>query len=323
MGSPFQDRLSKDIALGVMVTVGAFAASALVPFLSFIFSAFMPLPIFFYRIKLGRHNGAWVPLAAMVVIGLTAGGLTVETAFFSGLMALGFVMGEMVEKSMPAEITIAVACGTVLAFGVIGLMMTGMATGAGMVELVSGYVKAHLDLSVALYQDIGMPKETIDAITGSLDQIQYALVRLLPSMITAFLLFVAWINLIVGRSLMIRQGLSIPDYGRLNHWRAPDGLVWGVIASGIILVLIPSTGWRWAGINGLLVMMAIYFIQGIAIVSFFFDKKKLPRAVRVLFYSMIAFQQIFAMAVVCLGFFDMWVDFRKISSRRREPDLPD
>jgi hypothetical protein len=53
-----------------------------------------------------------------------------------------------------------------------------------------------------LYKGIGIPQETIDTISGSLDQIQFVLVRILPSLAAASTLFVAWTNLIAARPIM-------------------------------------------------------------------------------------------------------------------------
>jgi uncharacterized protein YybS (DUF2232 family) len=58
--------------------------------------------------------------------------------------------------------------------------------------------------------------------------------------------------------------------------------------------------------------MTIYFFQGIAIVSFYFEKKKLPRVLRFVLYSFIALQQIILLVVIGLGFFDIWLNFRKL-----------
>jgi uncharacterized protein YybS (DUF2232 family) len=87
-------------------------------------------------------------------------------------------------------------------------------------------------------------------------------------------------------------------------------------------MFLPVTDIRLIGVNGLLVLLTIYFIQGIAIVSFFFEKKKLPRAIRVILYLMIALQQLFLLVIICIGLFDMWINFRKIDTNTREPDLP-
>ena len=55
------------------------------------------------------------------------------------------------------------------------------------------------------------------------------------------------------------------------------------------------------GINGLLILMTIYFFQGIAIISFYFEKKHFPRLLRIVLYSLIALQQIVLLIVVGLG----------------------
>ncbi|WP_155320629.1 YybS family protein [Desulfosarcina ovata] len=318
---PFQSGVSKDIATGVMATLVIFSASVFMPVIGFLFSMFIPLPVLFYRTKLGRRHGMIVPLVAIAVIGFIIGGITMDIVFFSGLMLLGFALSEMFEKALPVEMAIVAACGIVLGVGLGAMVMYSIASNKGVVSLVSAYVATNLKLSLQLYQSIGIPQETIDAISGSLDRIQYVLVRILPSLVAASTLFVAWTNLIAARPILERRGLAFPDYGRLNRWRAPDVLIWGVIGSGLIMLL-PATGFRLIGINGLLVVLTVYFIQGIAIVSFFFEKKKLPRPIRVVLYIMIALQQLFLLVIVCIGLFDMWINFRKIDPDKREPDLP-
>jgi uncharacterized protein YybS (DUF2232 family) len=318
---PFQSGLPKDIAIGVMATLVIFSAAVFMPVVGFVFSLFIPLPVLFYRAKLGRRHGLIVPLVAISVMSLVFGGFTMDIVFFSGLMLLGFVLSEMFEKELSVEMTVLAACSIVLGTGLIGILFYSLVIGKGLHALVSAYVATNLELSLAMYEGIGIPQETIDAISRSLDQIQYVLVRIMPSLAAASTLFVAWTNLIAARPIMLRRGLFIPDFGRLNHWRAPEPLVWGVIGCGLIM-LFPATGIRLIGVNGLLVLLTIYFIQGISIVSFYFEKKRLPRTIRVILYTMIAFQQLLLLIIICIGLFDMWINFRKIDTNKHEPDLP-
>ncbi len=318
---PLQSRVSKDIATGVMATLAIYSMSIFMPVVGFFFAIFTPLPVLFYRTKLGRRHGMIVPILAIAAMGLLLGGVTVDMLFFSGLMFLGFAMSEMFEKELSIEFTIAGACAIVIGVGLLGIVLYSMINQKGLFSLVSTYVANNLALSLELYKEIGMPRETIDAISNSLDRIQYVLVRIMPSMVVASLLFVAWTNLIAAKPIMRRRGLSYPSFGRLNHWRAPESLVWGVIGCGVILLL-PVTGIRLLGVNGLLVLLTVYFIQGITIVSFFFEKKKVPTVVRVILYMIIAFQQLILLAIICMGLFDMWINFRKINVDKKKPDLP-
>lgn len=311
---PFQHGVSRDIATGVTATLVIFSAAVFMPVVGFFFSIFIPLPVLFYRAKLGRRYGVIVPLVAIAVMGLVFGGLTTDILFFSGLMLLGFTISEMFEKKLSVEMTVAAACGIVLGAGMIAILFYSVFARTGIYTLISAYVASNLKLSLELYKGIGIPQETIDTISGSLDQIKYVLVRLLPSLTAASTLFVAWTNLIAARPIMERRGLYFPDFGRLNHWRAPEPLIWGVIGCGLIM-LMPVTGIRFLGVNGLLVLLTIYFIQGIAVVSYFFEKKKLPRAIRVVLYMMIAFQQLLLVVIICIGLFDLWINFRKIDTK--------
>ena len=131
-------------------------------------------------------------------------------------------------------------------------------------------------MTVALYRGMGASEEFIHKFSTSLDQIQYGLIRIIPAMVTASFLMVTWSNLLMARPLLKRGGLFFPAFGALKLWKAPDYLVWVLIGCGGLLML-PGSTLKIIGINGLLVLLMIYFFQGIAIVSFFFDKK--PRAV--------------------------------------------
>jgi uncharacterized protein YybS (DUF2232 family) len=58
--------------------------------------------------------------------------------------------------------------------------------------------------------------------------------------------------------------------------------------------------------------MTIYFFQGIAIVSYYFEKKRFPRILRVFLYALIALQQFLLLLIVGLGFFDIWLNIRRL-----------
>jgi uncharacterized protein YybS (DUF2232 family) len=77
-------------------------------------------------------------------------------------------------------------------------------------------------------------------------------------------------------------------------------------------MLFPAGATKLFGLNILLIAMTIYFFQGMGIVSFFFEKKKVPRFFKILLYSLIALQQLALLAVIGMGLFDMWFNFRKL-----------
>jgi uncharacterized protein YybS (DUF2232 family) len=195
----------------------------------------------------------------------------------------------------------------VLITGIICLLFYSNIANKEIITLVSEYVSKNLELTLSLYENMGMKQETIQMISTSLENIKYVFIRIIPALVVASTLFISWTNLLLSKN----WNLFYPDFGSLKLWKAPELLVWIIIGCGILL-LFPNKTFKILGLNGLLILITVYFFQGIAIVSFYFEKKKLPRFLRFFLYSLIALQQIILLVVIGLGFFDMWLNFRKL-----------
>ena len=303
--------MAKDIVNGVLITSLIFFISVFIPIIGFFGALIIPLPILYYRLKLGRKNGVFIPLISGSILYIVIGGISADALFFVELLLIGFLLGELIESNFPIEKTILYTTGAVLFSGLLGLIVYGILSGQGIYAIVSEYVTKNLELTMVLYQSMGMSEENIHLIDRFLADIQPLIVQIIPAMVTASTLFVAWTNILIARPVLKRRSLSYPDFGPLNMWKAPEYLVWGVIGCGLALFL-PEPTIKTIGQNGLLILMTVYFFQGIAIVSFYFEKKRLPRFIRFFLYTLIAVQHLILLAVIGLGFFDMWVNFRRL-----------
>jgi uncharacterized protein YybS (DUF2232 family) len=201
--------------------------------------------------------------------------------------------------------------GIVLGSALFFLLLYGNLAGVDVFGAMGGYLEKNLALTLEVYRGMGMSEENVRLIADSLDEIAHVLLRILPGMTAAFALFASWLTILMARPLLRSKGLTPPDFGSLRLWRPPEGLVWGVIVCGVSLML-PDKTVKVLALNGLIVLMTVYFFGGIAIVSYFFEKKRFPIIVRVFLYSLIALQQLFLFLVIGLGFFDMWLNFRKL-----------
>lgn len=303
----------REVARGVAFMCLIFTASVYLPIVGFFSALFTPLPVLFYRAKLGRRAGGAVAgiSAALVIVAL--GTPSPDAILFWELILLGFALGELIQWNLSIERTVLLACGSALGAGAVALVLAGVFSGQGIGTLVTDYVARNLKLTLTLYERMGMSAENIETISRSLDQIQYVLVRILPAMAVGGCLVVAWVCLLLARPLLQRRSLPYPDFGVLTEWKAPEPLVWAAIACGV-LIMAPMRGIKMIALNGLLVLMTVYFFQGIAIVAHFFDRKRIPRPFRVAFYGLLALQQFLLLAVVGLGFFDMWANFRRLNN---------
>jgi uncharacterized protein YybS (DUF2232 family) len=305
----------KDIATGIAITSILFAASIKSPILGFFCTFLVPLPTFFYRSKFGRKIGIAVPGFTIIAMIIILGGFTFDVFFFIELLLIGFVLSELIELKLSIEKTFIYACIVVLSSSILVVLFYSNITGIQVGSLVSAYIIKNLELTLELYKNMGMPEENIHMISSSMESFQYVLIRIFPALAIALTLFIIWTSLMLSKPLLKTKNLFYPDFGQLNLWKTPEYLVWIAIACGILL-LIPDRAVRLMGINGIIILMTIYFFQGMAIVSFYFAKKQFPRLLRFFLYSLIAIWQVILLIVVILGFFDIWFNFRKLEIKK-------
>jgi uncharacterized protein YybS (DUF2232 family) len=161
--------------------------------------------------------------------------------------------------------------------------------------------------------------QRIGILAQSMEGIIYVMLRIMPAIAIVSTLIVVWSNLLLARPLLRSGRLFCPDFGTLNQWKAPEPMVWLIVLSGVLL-LIPHKGLKLLGVNGLIIVMAIYFFQGIAIVSFYFEKKRFPKILRGILYGLIALQQLVLLLVIAAGLFDVWIDFRRMKKGTENQD---
>ena len=281
------------------------------PILGFFCSLLLPLPVLFFRSKDGRKTAGVIAVLSLAGMAIMIGSVSVDLLFFLEFLLIGLILGEMFEKKLGVEITMLYTAGAVVLAGLVGLFVYSSWSSRGIMELISEYVAANLEMTLAVYEGMGVSEESIHRISSSLDQIQYVLIRTLPSLYVTSTMFVVWTSLLLSKPIFRTRSVPYPDFGALNQWKTPEYLVWVAIACGILLFL-PGKSLKVLGLNGVIVMMMVYFFQGIAIVSFYFEKKQFPVMLRVFLYSLIALQQFLLILVIGCGFFDMWINFRKL-----------
>ncbi len=307
----------KDIVGHIFLVCILFGLSLFLPMIGFFIALFIPLPTLYYQAKLNRLYGMIATGLAALAIFIIAKKLNIDIIFFAELLFIGTLLNLFFQKKLPVEMVLGLTCLAVLVSTATGLIFYSVTHNQGIGLILSTFIGQNLELTLALYKDMGMPEENLNIFSAALGQLQHILVTITPAIITVATMLVVWVNILTAKPLFYAKGMPYPAFGRLNRWRAPEVLVWPVIGCGISLLL-PLGGISKIGINGLIILLTIYFFQGIAIVSFFFDKKNFSRVARVLIYGLIVMMPQLLILVVGLGFFDTWINFRKFGNQTHE-----
>lgn len=301
-----------DIAWGVGITCVLFALALVFPLVGFCFIPFVPVPILLYRSKLGRNPSLILMVITFVIVTVFTGQLGFDLIIIALLLLTGYFLGEQFQQQQSVEAAVLKSCGLLLGAGAVAIFGFNLVSATSLGDVVHRFVTQNLELTLAIYKEAGVAQETIDTIVGARETIESLLTRLLPAFVVTSLLFVNWVSVVTAKYVFGLKSVPYPEFGRLNCWKAPEPMVWAVIFCGVA-VFLPQLGARWIGINGLLILATIYFFQGIAIVSFYFEKKGFPKLLRAVLYGMIFLQPLIFIVVILFGFFDVWIDFRRLN----------
>jgi len=232
---------------------------------------------------------------------------------FGSLLMTGFFLGEFLEKHLSVEKTILYTGLAVLATCAIFLFIYSLTSAQEIEQIISNYLHRQQTLSSQLFSESAQLYPEIQANQQALEKASSLFMIAFPAILINSYLTMVWLNILLIKKLLLKKGIIIKSIENLNQWKAPDYLVFGVIITAVLLLL-PQGVFKFISINGLIILMFVYFFQGIAIASFYFQKKSVPRILRLFFYTLIAIQPLFMFIVIGFGLFDTWINFRKLDT---------
>jgi uncharacterized protein YybS (DUF2232 family) len=310
--------VSREIAVGIAATIVFYLSAMFIPMAGFVAGIFTSLPTLLAFYRWGSPIGYWIPggVALLGTVLLTYLNMVQSIPYLLEMLFLGLFLGTGMRMHWSLERTIALAALLVFSTGVLALWLFTPISEGGLFNEMERDLREAVTLAVTQYGGHIQDKQGFEQ---ALQQVVPTLVRLFPGMALASALAVAWLNVIVTARFCRMHSISLPPWPELSLWRSPEPLVWGLIASGF-LCLFTSGQLRLIASNVLVVLGLIYFLHGLAVVSFYADRWRLPRIARAFIYAILFLQQFATLAIVLTGLFDMWMDFRRLHKKPDEED---
>lgn len=292
-------------------------ASLWIPIVGPFVSLLTPLPFLYYSSKLDPTQGLKLVALTILTIGLL-GYWTghMEGIFFAVQFSLvGLLLSILFRKGLDVGQTVMVTTGFLLALGFAFLGYAAIRKEMGLWELMGAYLEENMGAGFRAYEEMGASPEDMAAFRQYANALTNVLLRIFPSLMIVGSGFAVWLNVVLARPLFRATGLDFPDF-QLGRWRAPENLVWLLLASGFALFF-TSGSIQSIALNTFIVVMAVYVFHGLSIVVFFLEKYHVPSWFRIGMYLLLALQQLFLVVLALAGLVDLWVDFRKT---RRQPE---
>ena len=282
----------------------------------------MPLPAYYFLSVYGQKQGSiLIAWALGIAGGITFWAGTLPSLFFSlALLPVGYILAKADSKNESTQSS-GIKCITylVLVWLVTGGLI-GMATQSNPYLDLRHSLDKGLEATFVMYRDSGrFPAEDLEHIKSFIVQLRKYVAQLFPALLFISIICTVWLNTVVGQWLLKKRDPSRTHREDFNNWRLPELLVWPTILSGVALV-VPDETLNVIGMNVGLVLLVLYFSQGLAVVSSMMRKWSLPLAIKAITYTLL-FLQVYGIAfVAALGLADVWADFRK---QRLENDVDD
>lgn len=302
-----------EAVLASFLAVGLFASGSVFPVLGIGLSLLCPLPF----VAVGLRHGRTTLLLALALATLM---LIVPLSTLQGVVFLlefgapAVVLEAGLRRGARSE---AVVIGVALVLAVGGIAVLAFASGHWDRPLTA--IGEHLDGLLADMEALSARMGITDAPAAPeapTRGLRAALLAAFPGLLFVGSLLTGAGYVLVLQSLVRRWPAQLGSITPAAfRWELPELLVWAFIGSGV-LFLTGVSSLRVAGLNGLVVLLGLYFLQGLSIAAFLFRRFQLPRFLATLSVILLVFQPFFTLLVAGLGLFDVWFAFRRLSLPR-------
>ncbi len=282
-------------------------AGATIPIAGVLFALLIPLPL----IILFSMHGRAVVLLSMVALWAALAALLGRGVAWIVLVEFGLPAAALAEarrRDWTTERSVAAGGLAMIAGSLLALLSLSWSVGSPIEYLVDRVDRAIQD-TTALYTRMGLSADEVGALTISGAKARRLFVVTSPGLLVAAALLTTFANYFMARAAVARaSGSSGSSQG--FAWTLPDWLVWLFIASAVLFLTgVPVI--TEIGLNGLIVMVTLYFLQGLAIAAFWSRRLRLPPLVGILGAVLLLIQPFLVFLLAGVGLFDTWFVFRR------------
>jgi uncharacterized protein YybS (DUF2232 family) len=266
----------------------------------------VPWPI---ALLLLRKGSSWalVALLASSLLLAGVGGLTLGLAYLVQFGVGSFLVPYFLKRGWEWDKAILISVGASAGSGLVALGAYAYQEGKTPLALADHWARTEVARALEALRSAKLPAEVALQTEQLVEEVGKKLVELYPAIT---ILSVAGMLLVTVWFLRRRAGAVLPPQSPFKGWKVAENLVWVLISSGAGALFLQG-GWHRFALNIVLIVSAIYFLQGLAILSHFFNVKGVPPIFRVLGYFLVVASFPLRILATGVGIFDLWIDFRK------------
>ena len=270
-----------------------------------------PFPLVFIFLQRGKQ-------VALVLMSLIFGvlwflvGQDQALLFMAEYAVMALVLGEMIQERYPGDWCIGVSS---LVSGALSILLLVALLGnqeTTVKDFFEKQIKAHFVQSIETLESVEKNKEEIAEMKAFVDKTVGGFASAYPAFVFIGSLISAIANYSLLRIVWGRMfGSGLFSERTFAEWVCPENFIWGFIAASVAWFLGQGIIAD-VGLNLFIVIIVIYFAQGMSIMVHFLKARKVPIFLWLFLFIIIFAQPLFIGLIAGMGVFDIWADFRKI-----------
>lgn len=310
-GTLIDQSAMKDILTGIFLSMLIIIVMHAVPAIGIVAWVIIPLPVLFYRLKIGRPGSLIIMAVCLIALLSFSRNIAFNAFYFGSLLMTGLLLGECIERHLSIDKIMGYTCTGLTGAFCLFLLIYAFTQSQSIGQLINGFIAQYQAVSSALFAESAQLYPDVKLDKDMFEKASHLFMITFPGIMLSTYLTMALINILLIKKLLKKNNITVQSLENLNRWRASDKIVLVLIAVGGMFFL-PLGAFKIVLLNCLIILLLIYFYQGMAIVSFYFEKKRVPFIIKAFVYFLIAVQPLFLMLVVSFGLFDTWINFRRL-----------
>lgn len=299
------------VVLGSLAGYALFGSFAALGFAAVAVNLFTPLPAAFVGMRFGS-------VAALATVALTAFFVLLANGYSPALMFLvqfgipGVVLPWLLNRGVAWDKATAAVLSAMVAVSLFGLLVVSSVAGQSPFTMVGDLIGKEIAQTTTVMQDMfagtDLPPNQKKEVGLAVEKMAAFLQDAYPG-IAITVSGLMTVGLVFLLSLLARGRYNVPGKA-FPEWKAPEQLVWVLIVAGFLVVFDAGFAGVFA-LNLLVILLPVYFLQGLAVIDCFFRRKAFSPIFRTVGYLLVTLVNPLPMVVTGLGIFDLWADFRK------------
>jgi uncharacterized protein YybS (DUF2232 family) len=299
------------VVLGALAGFALFGSFAALGFAAVAVNLFTPLPAAFIGMRFGTMVGAATVLLTAFFV-LLASGYSPALLFLVQFGIPGAALPWLLNRGVAWDKATVAVLWAMVTVSLCGLLVVSAIAGQSPLVTASDLIGKEIAQTTTVMQDMfaetDLPANQKKEVSLAVDKMAAFLQQAYPG-IAITVSGLMTVGLVLLLSVLARGRYSVPGKA-FADWKVPEQLVWVLILAGFLVAFVNGFFGVFA-LNVLVILLPVYFLQGLAIIDFFFRRKAFSPIFRTLGYLLVTLVNPLPMVVTGLGIFDLWANFRK------------